>query len=134
MTVLWKTRLVRLLAAALLLVVVPGASKVVCVSPTGHDTIEDWASLCCVRSSATPESSFSQPAPCQGCTDYPVAPTTGIQSAQRDSSRTAGLEDSALVVTASVALDAALSATYVLDSKRQFNPINSPLPTTSLRC
>ena len=43
MTVLWKTRLVRLLAAALLLVVVPGASKVVCVSPTGHDTIEDWA-------------------------------------------------------------------------------------------
>ena len=134
LTLFWKTYLVRLLAAALLLVVVPGVSKVVCISATGHNAIENWAALCCARGGGTPDTAFSEPTPCQDCTDYPVAPTIGIKSAQPDSSQVVSFDNSTLPVMAQFRQGQATAITSVPGLERQFEPVNSPLLSTSLRC
>ena len=135
MTLLWKIPLLRLLIAALLLVVAPDVSKVVCISPTGHNDIEDWAALCCPGSAGTPDSAFSKPTPCQGCTDYPVTSTVEIKSSQPDSSRGVSFENSLFAVAAPVWLDhTAASVRFARSTERQADPVNSPPLTTSLRC
>lgn len=134
MTLLRKTSLVRLLAAALLLVVAPSVSKVVCISPTGHNAIEEWATLCCQRGAGTPDTAFSKPTPCEGCTDYP-APTVEIKISQPDSSRGVSFENSAFAVAAPVRLDhTAASVRFAPGTERQAEPVNSQPLTTSLRC
>ena len=135
MTLLRKTFLLRLLIAALLLVVAPDVSKIVCISPTGHNDIEDWAALCCPGSAGTPDSAFSKATPCQGCTDYPFTSTIEIKSSQQDSSRGVSFENSSFAVAAPVRLDhAAASVRLALSLERQADPVNSPPLTTSLRC
>ncbi len=131
---LWNTHLVRLLITALLLVGAPGAFKVVCVSSTGHDTIEDWAALCCVRGAGSSGSSLSEPTPCQGCTDYPVTPTIGINSTQSESSRLVTFANSAFAVITPSRLnqETAIASAISLDLLQ--HPTFSPRPTTSLRC
>jgi hypothetical protein len=133
-TLLWKTRLVRLFVAALLLMVVPGVSRVVCISPSGHEAIEDWASLCCLPRAGAPETAFSKPTPCQSCTDYPVAPTIGIKSAQPESSQLVTFDNSALPAMVPFRQDQTTAITSALSLERRFDPVNSPLLTTSLRC
>lgn len=134
MAVLHRTCLVRFLTAALLLVVVPGVSKVVCISATGHNAIEDWAALCCARGAGTPDTAFSEPTPCQGCTDYIVAPTIGIKSPQPDPSRAVSYDNSAVVMTEPAGPAQAASTRFTPALDRQLDPVNSQPQTTSLRC
>ena len=134
MTLLRKTSLIRLLTATLLLVVAPDVSKVVCISPTGHNDIEDWAALCCPGSGGTPESAFSKPTPCQGCTDYPVTSTVEIKSPQPDPSRTLSYDNSAVPMTEPAVPAQAASIRFRPALDRQLEPVNSQPQTTSLRC
>ncbi len=80
--------LVRLLAAVLLLADYTGVYKVLCVSPAGHEAVEDSMAPCCVPGMGMPGRVFSQTSPCEGCADYSFAPTTEIATAQADSSAT----------------------------------------------
>ena len=134
MTLLRKTSLIRVLTAALLLVVAPDVSKVVCISPTGHNNIEDWAALCCPGIAGTPDSAFSKSTPCQGCTDYPVTSTVEIKSSQPDSSRGVSFDNSAVVMTEPAGPAQAASIRFRPALDRRLDPVNSQPQTTSLRC
>lgn len=134
MAVLYRTCLVRFLTAALLLVGPSSVSTVICISPTGHEAIEDWAALCCVPGADGSETALSEASPCHGCTDRPVAPTIEIKGPQPDPSRAVSYDNSAVAMTepAGPAQAASIRFTPALD--RQFDPINSQPQTTSLRC
>lgn len=120
-----------LLTAALLLSGAPGISKVLCISPTGHEAVEELGALCCSPTAGTP--ALSEPGPCEGCTDYPLAPAAEIKSAQPSASGALHLDTVADLVT---------SATYheLTRIARSYTPwpdsdsFASPARSTPLRC
>lgn len=132
MTLVWKTSLVRLLTAALLLATAPDASKVVCVSPAGHEAVEDRAALCCAPGGSARDTSFSETTPCQNCTDYPVASTVEIKKAEP--SRVVTFDSSALPMMVPIVQDQATAIAFAPSVGRQFDPLNSPLSSAPLRC
>ncbi len=134
MTLLWRTFLVRLLVATLLLVWPPSESKVLCISPTGHEAIEDWAAPCCAPNDGPSGTALSEPSPCQGCTDYPLAPTIELDHSQPDSSQAVSFLNSAIVVVVSAGPAPGLSIEVTPGLDRWFDPLSSEPQITSLRC
>lgn len=126
--------MVRFLAAALLLLGPSGVSKVVCISPTGHEAIEDWAALCCVPGADGSDTTLSEASPCHGCTDRPTAPAIEIKGPQADSSRAGIYDNPAFVVAESSGPAQTSSIGLTLDFGRQLVPFNSQPLITSLRC
>jgi hypothetical protein len=133
-TLLWKTCLVRFFTAALLLVGPSSVSKVICISPTGHDAIEDWAASCCVPGADDSGTALSEASPCQGCTDRPIAPAIEIKGPQTDSSHPVSYDNSAVAVAQPSGPEQMSSIRLTLGFGRQLDPVNSQLLITSLRC
>ncbi len=133
LNLLWRTCLVRVLAAVLLLLWPPSVSKIICISPA-HEAIEDSAALCCERGGGPSGTALSEGEPCRGCTDYPVAPTAEIKSSQPDSSRVLNCHYAAAAVTVP-GLPAQLApVSFAPGVDLQFDPAGSRPQTTSLRC
>ncbi len=131
MILLRKTTLVRVLAAVLLLCPY-GVAKVVCVSPTGHEAVEDSLAACCLPGApSNPE--LSKPTPCQGCTDYALDSTTEIKGPQADSAHNFSC-DHMVSATAGVHLLVAMPSLALDHRDGQFIPLSPQLQTAVLRC
>ncbi len=126
--------LVRLLAALLLLADSGGVSKILCISPTGHEAVEDSMALCCLPGMGIPEGVFSPPIPCEGCTDYPVTPTVEITVAQPGASSSPMIADAAMPLWVEFHSDAPASIRNLLSVQGQVGFAGSPPLTCSLRC
>ncbi len=108
-------------------------SKVLCVSPAGHEALEDSMAPCCVPMRA-PAVAFSEPAPCDGCTDYPVNPILEMVSARPDLPNPADIGGSAPLpaVPVRIELAGAGKSAPPLDAR---SDLANLLPgSTSLRC
>ncbi len=133
MIVLQKTIVARVVAAVLLLAFYPSTSKVLCVSPNGHEAIEDSASICCAPPADAPGTAFSEPGICQGCTDYPLVQAGEIKRSQPNSLR--DFHHGSLILLAAVTAEQSLAITIVspLAPLCLREPVASP-SATSLRC
>ncbi len=126
--------LFRLLAAAMLLAGVPEVSKIVCISPTGHEAIEDWATACCLPGGDHPVSSVSQHGSCHGCRDFALVTEFAIKGRQSDlsSARAAGLSGWALAVPALWQI--VITSPSAMPPTSGAESIDAASSTTTLRC
>ena len=132
MILLRQTSLVRFLAAVLLLCPY-GVSKVVCVSPTGHQAVEDSLAACCLPGApSNPE--LSKPTPCQGCTDYALDSTTEIKGPKADSAYAFSCGHP-VSVTVGMLLPVPMPSLAAMDHRDgQFIPLSPQPQTAVLRC
>ncbi len=131
----WLTApLFRLLAAALLLAGMSEVSKIVCISSTGHEAVEDWATACCLPGGDNPISSVSERGSCHGCRDFALVTEFAIKGRQSDlsSARAAGLSGWALALP--TLWQIAITNTSVMPPIRGAESIDSAPSTTTLRC
>lgn len=132
MILLRKTTLVRVLAAVLLLCPY-GVSRVVCVSPTGHEAVEDSLGVCCLPG-APSNPGFSKTTPCQGCTDYPLDSTSEIKGRQANSTHALSCGDTASASAGLIPPLAMASLAAMHDRDGQFVPRAAQSQTAVLRC
>ena len=122
------------IAAALLVIWPTSVSKIICVSPTGHQSIEDLDAPCCAPGDAAPDTALSEGEPCQGCTDYPITAALEIKCSQRDSSRALGYGDWAGFMADPMPLASAPSIWLTPVRDREVNALTPHPETISLRC
>ncbi len=134
-TLLWRTGWLRFLAAALVLLQPLSASEVICISPSGHEAVEDLAAACCEPRSGLPGVGFSEPdSPCAGCSDYSPTATIELKHAGPGALRATLHVESGMAVTVPArhmpisAMNPASGAGWPLDSAA---PVSTAV---SLRC
>ena len=128
-----RASLVRLLTVALLLVSPYSVSKIVCVSPTGHEALEDPVAVCCVPG-APIDAAFSTSTPCQGCTDYPLNSSTEIKSARTGSNHASWYGDATSLAAEILPSTPVASLAVMHYRDDQVTPLSSRLQTSVLRC
>ncbi len=125
--------LLRLLAAALLLAGMPEVSKIICISSTGHEAVEDWAAACCLPGADHHASSVSQRGSCEGCRDFSLLPAVAIMSGHDPSSvGPAGMSVCALAAPAPWTVAATPTSPIPVAHGADSN--GSTPSTTTLRC
>jgi hypothetical protein len=124
----------RFFLAVVLLTSSAPASTVLCVGPTGHNAIEEWAARCCASGTRTSDVAFHDVPPCHGCTDYVIAAAVDIRSVQSDSSSTLTDEHLAFFTEALPQQAAIAALPHLIDSEVHRVPNNSIPASVSLRC
>ncbi len=132
--VLSSACLVRLLATALLLGGPIGASKVICVSPNGHQALEDSVAVCCAPGDDLADTVQSEETPCQGCTDYPVSPNLEIRNSRSNSAHISGDGNGTDVVIGPAASIEAITVFPGANCNHPVSAFTSHPPAASLRC
>ncbi len=125
----------RFVAAALLLLWPPSVSKILCISPTGHEAIEDEIAPCCAPAlDAISGQAISPESPCRGCTDYPISAAAEIKATQPHTERVVNGESWAVMLLATAGPAESGYIRSAIHPNRQSDSISSPIHTTTLRC